>query len=155
MPTSVHPNHVSLSRGGAVDIATGYGLDSREVGVRAPVGERIFSSPWLPYRLWGPPSLLSKGYQGPFHGGNAAGAWSWLLTSNSRRGQQYMDLYIHSSIRLHGEVKHRDNFTLHFTVWGLKLKAWKLYNVVEGCQCFGGISCFHLTMLKSGGRYWY
>jgi hypothetical protein len=40
------------------------------------------------------------------------GAWSWPLTSNHRRGQEYVDLYIHSPIRLHGVVlnivKHRD-----------------------------------------------
>jgi hypothetical protein len=44
-------------------IATGYGLDDRGVGVRVPVGSRIFSSPRRPDRLWGPPSL-SNGYQG-------------------------------------------------------------------------------------------
>jgi hypothetical protein len=37
-------------------IATGYGLDDRGVGVRVPVGSRIFSSPSRPDRLWGPPS---------------------------------------------------------------------------------------------------
>jgi glutamine synthetase len=35
----------------AVSIATIYGLDDREVGVRVPVGARIFSSPDRPYRL--------------------------------------------------------------------------------------------------------
>jgi hypothetical protein len=33
---------------------TGYGLDDRGVGVRVPVGSRIFSSPRGPDRLWGP-----------------------------------------------------------------------------------------------------
>jgi hypothetical protein len=42
------------SRGSAVGIATGYGLDDRGVGVRVPVGSRIFSSPRRPDRLWGP-----------------------------------------------------------------------------------------------------
>jgi hypothetical protein len=45
--------------GSAVGIATGYGLDDRGVGVLVP----IFSSPRLPCRFWGPPSLLSKGHQ--------------------------------------------------------------------------------------------
>jgi hypothetical protein len=45
-----------------VGIATGYGLDDREVGVQVPVGSRIFSPPSRPDRLWGPPSLLSNGY---------------------------------------------------------------------------------------------
>jgi hypothetical protein len=45
-------------------IATGYGLDDRGVGVRVPVGSRIFTSPRRPDRLWGPPSLVSNGYWG-------------------------------------------------------------------------------------------
>jgi hypothetical protein len=32
----------------SVGIATGYGLDDREGGVRVPVGSRIFSSPRRP-----------------------------------------------------------------------------------------------------------
>jgi hypothetical protein len=51
------------SRDSVVGIANGYGLDDRGVGVRVPVGSRIFSSPHRPERLWGPPSLLSNGYR--------------------------------------------------------------------------------------------
>jgi hypothetical protein len=47
-------------------IATGYGLDDREVGVRVPVTSRIFCSPRRPDRVWGPPSLLPNGYRGLF-----------------------------------------------------------------------------------------
>jgi hypothetical protein len=39
-----------------VAIATGYGLGDRGVGVRVPVGSRIFSPPSIPDRLWGPPT---------------------------------------------------------------------------------------------------
>jgi hypothetical protein len=53
---------IPMSRDSAVGIATGYGLDDREVGVRVPVGSRISPSPHRPDRLWGPPSLLSNGH---------------------------------------------------------------------------------------------
>jgi hypothetical protein len=66
----------------SVTVTTGYGLDDWEVGVRVPVGSRIFTSPCCPGRLWGPPNLLYNGYRGLFPGGKAAGAWSWPLTSN-------------------------------------------------------------------------
>jgi hypothetical protein len=46
------------SRDRAVGIATDYGLDDQEVGVRVPEGLRMFSSPCSPDRLWGPPSPL-------------------------------------------------------------------------------------------------
>jgi hypothetical protein len=45
-------------------MATGYGLADGGVGVRVPVGSRIFSSPHRPDRLWGPPDLLFNGYPG-------------------------------------------------------------------------------------------
>jgi hypothetical protein len=47
-------------------MATGYGLDDREVGVRVPVGSRIFSSPRRPDRLCGSPKILSNGNRGLF-----------------------------------------------------------------------------------------
>jgi hypothetical protein len=50
---------MNRSRDSAVGIATGYELDDRGVGVRVPVGSRIFSSPRCRDRFWGPPSLLS------------------------------------------------------------------------------------------------
>jgi hypothetical protein len=43
---------------------TGYGIDYRGVGVRVPVGSRIFTSSQRLDRLWNPSSLLSKGYWG-------------------------------------------------------------------------------------------
>jgi hypothetical protein len=50
--------HVYMgSRDSAVGIATGYGLDDWAVGVRVPVGSRIFTSP---------PNLLYNGYRGSF-----------------------------------------------------------------------------------------
>jgi hypothetical protein len=49
------------SRDSSVGIATGYGLDEREVGVRVSVVSRIFSSARHPDWLWGPPNLVSNG----------------------------------------------------------------------------------------------
>jgi hypothetical protein len=57
---------MNWSRDSSVGIATSYGLDDRGVGVRVPVGARIFSSPQHPDRLWGPLNLLYNGHQERF-----------------------------------------------------------------------------------------
>jgi hypothetical protein len=49
----------------AVGIATGYGLDDRQVEVRVPVGSTIFTSPYRADRLWGPPNPYNR-YRGHF-----------------------------------------------------------------------------------------
>jgi hypothetical protein len=54
------------SRDSVVGIATGYELDDRGVGIRVPVGYKIFTSPCRPDRLWGSPNLLSNKYWGLF-----------------------------------------------------------------------------------------
>jgi hypothetical protein len=92
------------NRVSSVGIATGYGLEDRGVGVRAPVGLRISTSPYRAGRLLGPRNPIAIGYWRSFDGGRAVGAWVWPLTTILCRGQETMDLYIISPIRLHGVV---------------------------------------------------
>jgi hypothetical protein len=61
------------SRDSVVGIATGYVLDGWGVGIRVPVGSRIFSFPSRPDWFWDPPNFISNGYRGSFLGGKAAG----------------------------------------------------------------------------------
>jgi hypothetical protein len=46
------------SRDSSVGIATGYGLDDQSGGNSSPGRVKIFTSPYRPDRLWGPPNLL-------------------------------------------------------------------------------------------------
>jgi hypothetical protein len=69
----VNKKLIKTMRDSSVGIATRYGLDDRGVGVRDPVGSRIFSSPRRRDRLWGPPNLLFNGYRGVKRPGREAG----------------------------------------------------------------------------------
>jgi hypothetical protein len=51
---------IHVGRDSVASITTSYGLNDRGVGVRVPVGSRIFFSPRRPNRLWGPSNLLSQ-----------------------------------------------------------------------------------------------
>jgi hypothetical protein len=62
--TSYHVNCMVMCRNSVDDIATGYGLDDRGVGISVPLGSRIFSSTQLPHQFWGPATLLSNWYWG-------------------------------------------------------------------------------------------
>jgi hypothetical protein len=59
----INVNNNGGSRDSTVGIATGYWLEDQGVGVRVPVGSRIFSSTYFPERAWGLPSLVSNGYR--------------------------------------------------------------------------------------------
>jgi hypothetical protein len=52
------------SRDSAVGIMNGCWLDNRGVGVRVPVGQRIFISLYRLHLLWGPRNLSSIEFQG-------------------------------------------------------------------------------------------
>jgi hypothetical protein len=93
------------SRVNLVGIATACGVDDRGVGVRFPVGSRIFSSPRRPDRLWCPRSLLSSGYRGLFPRGLKR-PWREADHSppTSAELKKNVDLHIHSTIRFHDVV---------------------------------------------------
>jgi hypothetical protein len=54
-------------------MATGYGMEDGGVGIRVPVGSRIFTSPYRLDRLWYPLGLLANGNRGVFSGGEVGG----------------------------------------------------------------------------------
>jgi hypothetical protein len=62
------------SRNSVTGIATGYGLDDREVEVQVPVGSKIFFSPRRRDRLWAHQTSYPRGTRGSFPGGKAAEA---------------------------------------------------------------------------------
>jgi hypothetical protein len=64
------------------------------------------------------PASYPMGKGGSFPGGKAAVACSWPITSIQRRGQECVELCLHSpnTFSLRGaRLKHRDNFTFTFT----------------------------------------
>jgi hypothetical protein len=62
------------SRDSVVSIATGYELDDRGVGVRVPVGSRIFTSPIVQNGSGDHLTSYTMGTGGSFPGGKAAEA---------------------------------------------------------------------------------
>jgi hypothetical protein len=64
------------------------------------------------------PASYTMSTRGSVPGGKADEAWNWPLTSIWCRGQECVELFLRSPIRLYGVVldqkkKHRDNFTLY------------------------------------------
>jgi hypothetical protein len=60
------------SRGSSVSIASGYGLDDREIEVRSPAGTRVLSCNLCVQTGFGAhPASCTMATGGPFHGGKA------------------------------------------------------------------------------------
>jgi len=73
----------------------------------SPEGREFFSSLPRLDRLWGPPSLLSKGYWG----GKRPERVVDYSSPSSLEAKNVWNFYLYSSIRLHGTVpKHRGKF---------------------------------------------
>jgi hypothetical protein len=56
----------NLGLDSSLGIATGYGLDGKELEIDSRQGMWFLSFPQRPDRLWGSPSLLANGYRGVF-----------------------------------------------------------------------------------------
>jgi hypothetical protein len=87
------PLYICGSRDSSVGVASGYGLKGQGPVVRVKA---------VHVQFWGPRSPLSIRYREISPGGKEAGTWSWSFTSKYCRDKKYMDIYIHSPIRLHG-----------------------------------------------------
>jgi hypothetical protein len=105
-----------VSCGSSVGIALGYGLDDRDYRVRFPAGAGKFS---LNHRVENGSGAYTAFYpmgtEGSFHGGKAAGAWSWPLTFIECRGQIMSGAKppLPNTPSWRGaQLKHRDNFYL-------------------------------------------
>jgi hypothetical protein len=87
----------TTSRDSSVGIALSYGLDDRVSRVWFPAGAGDFS---LHNRVQNGsaahPASYPMGTRDSFPGGEAAGAWSWPLTSIQCRGQECAEIYLHS-----------------------------------------------------------
>jgi hypothetical protein len=91
------------SRDSVVGIATGYWLDDRGVGVRVPVGSRIFSTSSRPaLGSTQPPVQWVPGALSP--GIKQQGREADHSPPTSAEVKKDVDLCIHSPIRLHGVV---------------------------------------------------
>jgi hypothetical protein len=77
------------------------------------------NSPPRPAQLWGPPSLLSNGYQGSFLGGKkAVGRETDHSPPSSAEIKVCVELYLHSPNTPSwrgAQLKQRDYFTFTFT----------------------------------------
>jgi hypothetical protein len=92
-------------RDSSAGTALGYGLDDRGSRVRFPARAGNFSLHLRVQNCSGAhPGSYTMGKRGSFPGGKAAGAWSWPLNPSSAEVKEWMEIYLHSPIRLHGVV---------------------------------------------------
>jgi hypothetical protein len=103
-----------MRRDSSVSIATDYGLDSRGIGDRVPLGALFFSSPRHPDRLLGPSSLLSNLYGGAVSPGVMLTTHLQVLPRLRIRGSIHPIPHT-SSWRSAQLVKRRDYFTFTLT----------------------------------------
>jgi hypothetical protein len=99
----------------------------------------FFSSPPRPDQLWDPPGVLSNGYQGLLPGSKAARSWSWPLTGIYFRGQECVELYLHSTNKpswCGAELMHRDNFTYLLHAAEHYLKSWESLSLSKNVLLF-------------------
>jgi hypothetical protein len=90
-------------------------------------------------RDWNSTAPYPMGTGCSFPGGKAAGAWSWPLTSIQCRGQECVELYLHSSIRLHGVVLSEAERQLYI----LPLPDWNsTLGMYRNSVCSGLIHCW-------------
>jgi hypothetical protein len=97
-----------------VSIVMGYGLWpgwSRNQGLIPIRGKRFLSSSQHPDYLWDTPDL-SNGYQGLFSQGQSCRSLKLIIHLHIVPKLRMLELYLHSPLRFHGMIKHRDNFTL-------------------------------------------
>jgi hypothetical protein len=105
--------HRWMNRESSVGIVLGYGLDNRGSRVRFPVGAGNFSLHRRVQNCSGThPGSYPMGTRGSFPGREADHS-----PPSSVEVKEWVELYLHSPIRLHGVVlssktKHRDTFTL-------------------------------------------
>jgi hypothetical protein len=117
----------SCLRDNSSGIALGYGLDDQ--GFESRQGLGFFFPPPRPDRLWGPPSLLSNGYQGFFPWRQSG--WGGKLTNHlhlvprSRlRGAMYPLPQYAFMAWCSVKQKDRDNCTFTFTVRNKHNRCW-------------------------------
>jgi hypothetical protein len=110
-------------------------MDGRGAGVPSPgkIKNFLFSTSSRPALGSTQPHIQ----WGSFLEDKAAGAWSWPLTYSQFRGQDNVDLYIHSPICLYGVVLDNDDLTKedgtgmqhakerYKCMWSFRRETWK------------------------------